>query len=103
MNINNNRSINNNILNKKLKRISVSFTQEEYNIIHSKASSNHQSDSAYVRNIVLNKWNPVISPKAYARLSNQMQYIATTYKDVPGLCDHLDRLYSHLQSCIMEV
>ncbi len=61
---------NNSILSKKSKRISVSFTPGEYDTLHSKALSYNQSDSAYIRNCILNKWNPVITPKQYAKICN---------------------------------
>ena len=94
---------NNSILSKKSKRISVSFTPGEYDTIHSTALSYNQSDSAYIRNCILNKWNPVITPKQYAKICNTMQYISSEYSNIPGLCNDIDRLNSQIQHYFMEV
>lgn len=84
-------------IERKEKRITISFTSSEYEKISYQATQNHQSLAAYVRNKTLSNTETSVTPKDYAKVCNHMQFMAEKYQAVEGFSQDINTLNRLIQ------
>ncbi|MDD7402586.1 MAG: hypothetical protein SO170_02975 [Butyribacter sp.] len=84
-------------IERKEKRITVSFTPSEYKKISDLANQNHQSMAAYIRSKTLSNTETSVTPKDYAKVCNHMQFMAEKYQAVEGFSQDINTLNRLIQ------
>ena len=84
-------------IERKEKRISVSFTPSEYKLLSNLAKQNHQSLAAFIRHQTLSTTNNAVTPKDYAKVCNHMQFMAEKYQAVEGFSQDINTLNRLIQ------